>query len=174
LLSADKREGNVDAVRAALGSRFSLLRIARWQEGLTMAPGLTARSCAALLRQPRVRWIGREQGSGARQCLEEALAGRPVPRRTAHDHRGVVEAIRNGWADVGVCLRLPSVEAGLRYLPVREEDYDLCIPDEFADDPRVTAFIGLVRSERYRRLAGELPGYDTRQTGEIQHVKLQA
>ena len=56
----------------------------------------------------------------------ELLADRRTPRRIAYDHRGVAEAVRCGWADVGVCLQLVSEEAGLKFLSVRRESYDLC------------------------------------------------
>ena len=66
-------------------------------------------------------WIGREVGSGARQCLEELPGSRRVvPRFMASDHRGVAEAVRSGWADAGVCLRLVSEEAGLDFLAIRQ------------------------------------------------------
>ena len=112
-------------------------------------------------------WIGREPGSGARQCLDELLDNRPAPRRLARDHRGVAEAIRCGWADAGVCLRLVADEAGLRFLPVRLEGYDLCFTATTEHDPRVQALVRVIQSSEYRRLLGELPGYDTHQTGEL-------
>ncbi len=63
--------------------------------------------------QSRARWVGREVGSAARELLDELLSDRRPPRRIAYGHRGVAEAVRCGWADVGVCLRLVGEEAGL-------------------------------------------------------------
>ena len=145
------------------------MRVARWQEGLAVCPGKGIKSVAAALRQ-KLRWIGREAGSGARQCLDELFEDRDKPRREARDHRGVAEAIRCGWADVGVCVRLVSEDAGLEFLSVRDETYDLCFATEAVDDPRIEALIAAVRSESYRRLLGELPGYDTRHAGELEKV----
>ena len=42
----------------------------------------------------------------------------------------MAEAVRCGWADVGVCHRLACEEAGLRFLGVRREPFDLCVIDE--------------------------------------------
>ena len=81
--------------------------------------------------QSRARWVGREAGSAARELLDELPIGRPPPRQIAYGHRGVAEAIRCGWADIGICLRLVSDEAGLGFLTVREEEYDYCYPAEF-------------------------------------------
>ncbi len=170
LAKAGTKRGNAPAVKRQLGGGYTLLRAARWQEGLAVAPGLGVQSVDSVLRKKKLRWVGRESGSGARQCLDELLEAREQPRREARDHRGVAEAIRCGWADVGVCVRLVSEEAGLEFLSVRDETYDLCFPTESIDDPRIVALIEAVRSESYRQLLGELPGYDTREAGELETI----
>jgi len=170
LARAGKRQGNAAAVRRQLGPGYSLLHVARWQEGLAVAPGLAIDSVNGALRR-KLRWVGREAGSGARACLDELLEHRPQPRREARDHRGVAEAVRCGWADVGVCVRLVSEEAGLKFLSVRDETYDLCFARGAVDDPRVKALIAVVRSASYRQMLGELPGYDTRHAGEVQEIE---
>jgi molybdate-binding protein/transcriptional regulator with XRE-family HTH domain len=162
-------DGNADAVRAKLGTGFCLLRMAHWQEGLALAPHLGIRSVRAALRA-NLRWVGREPGSGARLCLDELLRGHRAPKRLARNHRAVAEAIRNGWADAGVCLRLVSEEAGLRFFPVREELFDLCFPAALAHDPRIDALRRTVQSADYRRLLGDLPGYDASSTGALTSV----
>ncbi|MBX7167743.1 MAG: helix-turn-helix domain-containing protein [Pirellulales bacterium] len=159
--------GNAAVCREMLGPEYMLMRMARWQEGLALSPGVKARSLGGVVRS-RARWIGREAGSGARVCLDELLGDAPPPRRIAHDHRGVATAIRDNWADVGVCLRLACEEYGLSFLPVREEDYDLCIASQALGDPRIEALVRVVRSAAYRRHLGELPGYDSSATGELE------
>ncbi|MGC8642161.1 MAG: substrate-binding domain-containing protein [Isosphaeraceae bacterium] len=170
LSSASEPEGNGRVVLGALGSGFSLLRAATWEEGIACAAGHGFKSLRAAVRSD-VRWIGREPGSGARQCLDELLGGRKcaVPC-TATDHRGVAEAVKSGWADAGVCLRLVTEEAGLDFLGIREEAYDLCFPAGLAEDPRIRALLEVVRSPDYRKTLAELPGYDSKQTGEICQV----
>jgi molybdate-binding protein/transcriptional regulator with XRE-family HTH domain len=170
LAKAGQRRGNAAAVKKQLGSGYTLLRVARWQEGLALAPGLGIRTVAGALRKKKLRWVGRETGSGARQCLDELLEHRETPRREARDHRGVAEAIRCGWADVGVCVRLVSEDAGLQFLSIRDETYDLCFSSESSDDPRIQALVTAVRSESYRHILGELPGYDTEHAGEVESI----
>ena len=121
LSRADQPGGNARVVQNELGSGHSLLRVARWEEGIAFAPGRGLPSVRAAVRSD-LCWIGREDGSGARQCLDELLGGRrAIPRCVASDHRGVAEAVRSGWADAGVCLRLVVEEAGLEFLGVRQE-----------------------------------------------------
>ena len=174
---SENPSGNAEAVQAAeLGGRaFRLLRVADWEEGVALAPALQVATFQDAVRAS-VRWISREAGSGARDCLDEVVrdAGGEAPGKAqgiARDHRGVAAAIRDGWADAGVCLRLASDEADLRFLSVRREAYDLCFPESLDADPRIRALIKAVRSSRYRRLLSDLPGYDAASTGELQKCR---
>ncbi len=169
LAAVGHREQNIAAAKERLRGGFQLLRGGRWQEGLALAPGLQLHSVRAAV-QSRARWVGREVGSAARELLDELLLDRRPPRRIAYGHRGVAEAVRCGWADVGVCLRLVGEEAGLEFLSVREEDYDLCYPAECEGDPRIQALVETVRSASYRGILGDLPGYDATETGELERI----
>lgn len=166
----DQSGGNAAVVRGELGPGYTLLRVAHWEEGIALAPGLDLASVGAAVGS-NLRWIGRENGSGARQCLDELLVGRRAPQHVASDHRGVAEALRSGWADAGVCLRLVSEEAGLDFLGVRQEAYDLCFPTRWEDDPRLKALVQAVRSPAYRQSIGELPGYDSTAAGALDHIR---
>ncbi|HVW02242.1 MAG TPA: substrate-binding domain-containing protein, partial [Planctomycetaceae bacterium] len=168
-LSAGRGSGNAQSVQRQLGAGYSLLHVAQWEAGLAVSPLANVKNVKGAL-EGKLRWIGREPGSGARQCLDELLDGRPAPKRIAQDHRGVAEAVRNGWADVGVCLRLTAEEAGLKFLGVRNETYDICFATEFGRDPRTRALLEVVRSTAYRRMLGELPGYSASHTGEIEAI----
>lgn len=161
--------GNASAAREALGSGCELVRVAEWEEGVIFDPRQKIRSLSPRTTA-RLEWIGRDPGSGAQQCLDEILAGAPAPRHFAGDHRGVVEAIRSGHADAGVSLRLVGEEAGLAFLEVRRQPYDLCVTLEFAEDWRFAALQRVIQSASYRSLLGDLPGYDSRSTGQVERV----
>ena len=105
--------------------RYMLLHVAEWEEGLAVAPDRQLRSVRSAL-SARLRWIGREPGSGAEQCLTEIRGDRQAPRHRTSNHRGVAEAIRTGLVDAGVCLRLVSEQAGLSFLPVRPANVTIC------------------------------------------------
>jgi molybdate-binding protein/DNA-binding XRE family transcriptional regulator len=167
LVGRNHRSSNTAVAQEELHRGFALLRIARWQEGLVSTPGKHVKSVRAAV-QSRLRWVGREAGSAVSEILTELLEGRAAPRRHAWSHRGVAEAVRSGWADVGVCLQLVSEEAGLDFVGLRQEDYDLCYLAEHESDPRIQALVAAVRSTEYRRVLQDLPGYDTRKTGDLQ------
>lgn len=169
LAQADNEMANARAAKTVLGSGFSLLRLATWEEGLAVQPAIAQSSVPALVRA-NLRWVGREPGAGARQCQDEILGRRAGPRRLAKDHRGVVDAIRSGWADVGVCLRLVSEQAGLRYVHVRDEAYDLCFTESLAGDIRLKRLIDQLRSPAMRALLGSLPGYELSRTVDCRPI----
>jgi molybdate-binding protein/transcriptional regulator with XRE-family HTH domain len=157
---------NRQLARQRLGEECRLVRVARWEEGLAVSAQLRTPTLASILKSS-ARWVGREEGSGARQCQDEILRGRPAPRRVAFDHRSVAAAVRCGWADIGPCVRLASEESGLRFLKVAEKDYDLCFSSPTESEPRIAALLATIRSRSYRSRLSELPGYSTKSTGEL-------
>ena len=165
----DDPEGNARHVRERLGPGYRLVRMAGWQEGVVLSPGLALGSARAV-RSSRLRWVGREPGSGARQCLDRFLDGMAEPTHLARHHRGVAEAVSSGWAEAGVCLELVASEAGLPFIPLEQEFYDVCFAESLETDRRLVAFLNLVRSKRFRRLLAELPGYSTAETGAARDV----
>ena len=164
-LGHSKRDGNAAIVRRELGAGYQMIRAADWEEGVAVAVG-HSESLRTMLAS-RLRWVGREVGSGARQCLDELLEDRPAPNRLARDHRGVAEAIRSGWADAGVCLELAAAEANLNFVAVRREAYDLCYAASNESDPRIRALIAALQSKAFRTLLGDLPGYHANSTGTL-------
>lgn len=169
LATSDAPQRNAQTVKEILGNGFDLLRVARWQEGIVAAPSTRLRSIRAA-KNARLKWVGREPGSGARQCLDRVLGERLVPKLIARHHRSVAEAVQSGWADAGVCVQLVSAEAGLDFLPVQDEAYDVCYARSMADDRRIKSFLNVVRSPAYRKLLATLPGYDSSETGELRPV----
>jgi molybdate-binding protein/DNA-binding XRE family transcriptional regulator len=160
---------NAEAARAQLGVGFYLLRAAQWEEGVALAADDRTRSLQSVARGGR-RWALREPGSGARECLDALLGDKSASGRQVRSHAAVAEAVRAGWADAGVCVRLAADEAGLNFLPVQTEALDFCFAAALKHDPRMQALMRLLRSRAHRRLVSELPGYDARETGEL--VKL--
>jgi molybdate-binding protein len=127
----------------------------------------------------KLRWIGRESGSGAQQCLEEVWeqSGKAKPPRylrRATGHRGVADAIRASWADAGVCLRLVCEEADLPFLGVRREAYEICMGDSLWHDPRGRALLQVLQSAAFRSALGDLPGYDNSRTGELTRIQVES
>jgi molybdate-binding protein/transcriptional regulator with XRE-family HTH domain len=169
LREIDEPGGNASVVRDFLGRGFRLLRGAVWHEGIAVRPGegLTQISKAA---SPRIRWVGRKHGSGARRCQDKVLPSNRSTKNVAQNHWEVAMAVRQGWVDAGVCHRLAAEQAGLEFLHVSREAFDFCYPASLANDPRIVAFRKVVRSATYRKCLASLKGIDTQTTGDEETV----
>ncbi|MCS7089899.1 MAG: substrate-binding domain-containing protein [Verrucomicrobiota bacterium] len=160
-------ELNLETVRSYLGRGYWLLHLADWEEGLAVRPANRRHSMASLVRSSR-RWALREPGSAARECLEQWIECRSVDGQVVHGHRAVALAVRSGWADAGVCVRLAAEESRLDFFCLRRERLDLCFPGSLRRDPRIRALLQLIRTSAYRRQVNELPGYTPTTTGELE------
>jgi len=166
---ASGRPTNDRAVRAALGPGYRLLHQVRWECGIAVIGSRRERSAAALLRAP-VRWVNREEGSAARQTFDTLLASRRRPAGYEHvvrDHRAVATTVASGWAEAGVCVRPAAAEAGLSFIPMHEEAYELCVADAHLGDPRIAALVAALQSTRYRQLLADVPGCSSAHTGDV-------
>jgi molybdate-binding protein/transcriptional regulator with XRE-family HTH domain len=159
---------NTVTVRAGLGPGYRLVRGARWEAGLVLPADERPRAVATVLRQRR-RWALREPGSAARELLESLTGRRRLPGRVVEGHAAVARAVRAGWADAGIGIRLVATETGTSFIPLRTELLDLCMPESLTRDPRGKALLRVLASRSHRRLVGELPGYDARDVGEVTH-----
>lgn len=163
-------DANASVVESALGPGFRLAHLARWQEGVALTGSVRARSAGALARA-RLRWVAREEGSGARLLLDRLLGARSARcRHVARDHRAVALAIASGYAQAGVAVRLAAEEAGLRFFAVQREDYELCFREDLADEAPLAALRRILRSADLKSRLGDLPGYEVSRTGEERTV----
>ncbi len=163
-------DANAAMVASVLGSGFHLVHVARWQEGVALESSVRARSAASIARA-KLRWIAREKGSGARHVLDRLLGARPRRfRHEARDHRAVALAIRSGYAQAGIAVRLAAEEAGLDFVTLQQEDYELCYPNDLRGDEPVAALRKALKRAELRRLTRDLPGLEVARMGEERSV----
>lgn len=163
---------NDRVVRSRLGTGHHLIHQMRWEAGIAVVAKQKVRSVRALLRSD-IRWVNREEGSAARQAFDRLLGGMRKPRgyqQVVRDHRAVADAISNGWADAGMCIRPAATEARVGFIALQREAYELCVAESMLDDPRLVALNATLRSKRYRQLVGEVPGCASDDTGQQRPV----
>jgi molybdate-binding protein/DNA-binding XRE family transcriptional regulator len=171
-LAADAGRDNGAVVRERFpDERVLVMNLIRWRQGLVVAPGnpLGLARPRDLLREG-LRFVRREEGAGAtkllRRLLVEDEAGSSLPDGfLAADHADVARLVRCGAADVGVAIESVALSAGLDFIPIAEERFDLVVPGELADEPGVRRFLEAVDDVAFRMEAKRLPGYDTSLTG---------
>jgi len=116
----------------------------------------------------------RQPGAGAQLLLEALLARlgtnvkslrrRETPSLTGPD---LAAAIRTGQADCGIATRAAAKSAGLDFVPLLWESFDLLMRQRSFFRGPMQALTGFLREERFVRRATELGGYDTANAGRI-------
>lgn len=130
---------------------------------------------------PGMRLINRNRGSGTRAILDMELgrlaAQKGVPRTEltkaiegynsgSKTHRSVCDTVKEGRADVGFGLRAAAEEAGLAFLPVTEDEFDLVVRKEVLGAPEIDMLLRTLTSKEFsERLPSGLHTYE--RTGEI-------
>lgn len=138
------------SARAIVGPGALLLRVASWDVGVALADDVEVLTVEAA-RRADLRWANHELAS-------------------LRDPAAIASAIREGWAQAGVCTRLVAEQAGLRFLPTKRTVYDLCAAPALRDDPAVRAVATALAAGPLQRRLAELPGTHAEETGKQSEV----
>jgi molybdate-binding protein/DNA-binding XRE family transcriptional regulator len=171
---ADKTQssGNKPHALQLLGGGYHILHYAVWESGVAILEKEKYQNGDKLLK-PEVRWLGREEGTGARLCQEIILGKNIIPEKTARDHAAVAFAVSNGWADAGICQAYAARLAKLELIPVRREVFDLCYSEQSEKEPFCRIIKEIVGSRNFRQLLNLQAGYDTSESGESDFMPAQ-
>jgi putative molybdopterin biosynthesis protein len=127
------------------------------------------------LRRPGLRMVNRERGSGIRVLLDERLrtmgidpAGIEGYQRKCDTHLAVAVTVARGGADFAIGNEKTAAQvAGIEFVPLQSERYELVIPSGSIDLPLCRALVGIVRSRSFREELEGLGGYGLEETGKI-------
>ena len=130
---------------------LKLIRGYRRMQGVATRPSET-RGIEALLEDSSLRMVNRNRGAGTRILIDRLLgdrrpAGYPYEPRS---HYAVAAAISQGRADWGVTIETVATEAGLRFEPLRSENYDFVVPASRWDRPPLRLLRDLLEDEDSR------------------------
>ena len=167
---------NIAAVRAMPGLHDAVLvGLTRREQGLLLAPGNPKRlqSLSDVLSSGAQMAV-RQPGAGAQMLLDALLtragAGPKALRRleepclTGPD---LAAAVRAGKADCGIATRAAAKSAGLDFVPLLSENFDLLMRQRSYFRPPMQALIGFLGQKRLKQRAAELTGYDLAPAGQI-------
>jgi len=78
--------------------------------------------------------------------------------------------VRSGRADCGIATRGVARSAGLDFVPLTWERFDLTLRQRDYFLPAAQTLFGFVRQRAFGERAAELGGYDVAETGMVRHV----
>jgi excisionase family DNA binding protein len=178
-IAGDDAEANIEAVAHAPGLHDAvLIAFARREQGLVVAPGnpLALSDLHSLVAR-KARVAQRPAGAGAQLLLVVLLAqaGLAADRfnwlepvcATGAD---LAEAVRTGRADAGIASRSVAAPAGLAFVPILWEQFDLVLRQRDYFLPVAQALFAFIRTPALRARAIELGGYDVDAVGTVRHV----
>ena len=174
LLDPDTGEYNHSYLQRFLpGREVALMNLVYRNQVLIVPKGnpLNIKTLADLVK-PGLRFINRQGGSGTRVLLDYLLQKQGLTKeqilgyeREEFTHLAVAVAVASGAADVGLGIQSAAEALGLDYVLVGEERYDLAIPREYLEEPRMKAMISVIQSKAFQEDVLALGGYDVRETG---------
>lgn len=153
-------------LRARLpGRALRVIHLARWRQGIVLAPGNphAIRDLADAIR-PGLRFARREPGAGAARLLAQLAPTSPEgPLARTHDE--VAHLVRGGAAHAGIAIEAAAHAAGLDFVPLAEERFDLVVDVADARLEPVARFLDALAERAFRDEAGAMPGYDLGASG---------
>ncbi len=176
LLDPETGEYNVSYIKRHLAHvPVQLVTLAFREQGLMVRRGnpKQIRSLEDLSR-PDTRFINRQGGSGTRVLLDYHLGrlGLAADRIKGYEqeeytHMAVAAQVLSGSVDAGLGILAAARALQLDFIPIATERYDLCIPHEHLEDPRVKAVLEVLRSDSFKELVASLGGYDVSPMGSV-------
>jgi excisionase family DNA binding protein len=178
-LDGDDDNANVEAIANALGLHDAvLIAFARREQGLIVAAGNPlGLSDITSVAANRARLALRPQGAGAQLLLLALVAQAGLSldalatvKPIAPTGPDIAQAVRADRADCGVATRSVALAAGLDFVSLAWERFDLAMRQRDYFLPPLQALCGFLRAEAFRARARELTGYDTSDAGEVRQV----
>lgn len=175
LFDGDSEEYNIPYIRKVLVSMpFVVIKFIERQAGLYTAKenpkqihtwnDLTKRDVAL---------VNREQGAGARVLLDEQLRLHNIKRSQVtgynveqSSHLAVASAVASGQADVGVGIESAANMAGIDFIPLVNENYDLVVLDTDNNSLLIDQIVKILKEATFRDKLKSL-GYMTDNMGDI-------
>jgi putative molybdopterin biosynthesis protein len=79
--------------------------------------------------------------------------------------------VRCGAADAGVAIESVALAAGLGFVPLTEERFDLVVPASVAESAPVSRLLESLDDPAFKTEMGHLPGYDADLVGHVTTVE---
>lgn len=150
-----------------------LIRAFSREQGLIVRRDIAERCAGADVVLTRgYRWVQRQAGSGTQRFMMELRKRAPEAGGldsgvTALSEREAAAAIVLGQADVAPGARATAVEAGLGFLPLGVEAFDLALPRGVWFRRLFQDLLARLQSGECRQTADLLGGYDFTECGEM-------
>jgi excisionase family DNA binding protein len=176
VVDPDTGEYNAPAIRAALPGRdIVAIEWAAREQGLIVAAGnpLEVKSLADVVAN-KLDFVPRQEQAGSHvlfvHLLSEAgipLDAVPMIGEGALSETDVAAAIVEGKADAGFGIRASATQAGLGFVKLASERFDLVLRRRDYFEPAIQSLLEFARRDEFHARAARLTGYDVTNLGRV-------
>jgi putative molybdopterin biosynthesis protein len=169
----DQGEYNVSYLKKYCpGVRLMLVCVAKREQGIISKSGLTFEDILGH------SFINRQKGSGTRVLFDHMLAQKKIDPnlikgydREVVTHLAVCLEIQSGTAEMGMGIYSAAKAAGLAFVPIGYERYELVIREDlYKNDMRIAQIVAHIQSPQFAAKLVEWGGYDLSETGVIRYI----
>lgn len=136
--------------------------------------GLATRNAVRLEDLKNLQIMNSQRGTANRLLLDAVLArdGIPVSALKGYENElknpdMIASNISSMIADAGICTQRSAANAGLRFLPLGIDAYELVMRADTLEDPRVKEMIEMIQSDEFKERLVQNGGFDTGSTGKF-------
>ena len=155
-----------------------MINFCRREQGFLLAPG-NPKKIASIedVAAKRARICMRPKGAGAQLLLLSLLHRAKTPldklatvAPVCPTGPDIAQAIRAGRADTGIATRSVANSAGLEFVPIVWEPFDLVMRQRDYFRPALQMLLKFMRSSELAERAQEMGGYDLNDAGSVRFV----
>jgi molybdate-binding protein/DNA-binding transcriptional regulator YhcF (GntR family) len=183
LADIETGEFNISFVERLIpGETVVLVNLVQRLQGLMIASGNPKKiNGIGDLKSPDIMFVNRQRGSGTRILLDSQLLSLGIAsgevkgyQREENTHVAVAIAVSQGEADAGLGAESAAIAAGLDFIPLTKERYDLIILKETLERQALKRVVEMVQDKEFKKMLSTLSGYDLSETGTVQTIKPKA
>lgn len=171
-------DANVAATQTIAGLHDAVLvGFVRREQGLLLQPGNPKQltNLAGVLASG-AKMAVRQPGAGAQMLLDVLLKHHGAKLKDLHrldppclTGPDLAARIRAGDADCGIATRAAAKAAGLDFMPLLWENFDLVMRQRSYFKPALQALVAFISQPALQHRANDLTGYDTAPAGKIRY-----
>ncbi len=167
---------NVSYVQKYLsGDNWLLINLVKRDQGLIIQKNNPLNiSSLKDLKNPQIRYINRQNGSGTRILLDYLLEKEDIRpqeingyNREEYTHLAVAASIKNGASDTGLGIYSSARALNLDFIPITREQYDLCILPQLFSTVNLERLYTAILSDEFKDRIMAIGGYNLDSTGQI-------
>lgn len=176
LLDTNTGEYNISYVKNHLkDKKYILVNLVKRQQGLIVKKN-NPHNIKTLndVIENDLRFINRQKGSGTRILLDYLLKTNNINpedlngyNREEYTHLSIAASVKSDACDVGLGIYAAAKAMNLDFIPITEEQYDICILTDLLTEGQIQMILNVITSPEFKSRVQDFGGYSLEDTGKL-------